>query len=350
MLACGLASSGLTGLGALPGCAAPRSIGAPSKPIARYPGRPPVTVWSWFDLPDDRRSRELSAAVWEARTNTLWCIQDDTALIVGLRPDDDLKRWSFVAAIQPSIQGELDAEGLVVLEDSFVLCSEVGPRILQVDREGKFVRDVALPSKFAEAVINKSFESLTLSPDGRYLYTTSETSLPRDASVDPADPRTARDFGATVRILRLDRFTGATVERAYATDRVPACADYGVAEITAIGGEDLLVLERGWAKGQGNEARIYRVDFADMKADCQAIERLGPEALVLDKALFVDLMKLDVAGLPSPRQVQPSPLMDNFEGMGLGPALPDGRPTVILVSDDNARSDQVARVVVLAVG
>lgn len=350
MLAFGLASGGVSAIGAPAGCAASRSIGAPSKPIARYPGKPPVTLWSWFDLPDDRRSSELSAAVWEARTNTLWCIQDDSALIVGLRPDDDLKHWSFVAAIQPNIPGELDAEGLVVLEDSFLLCSEVGPRILQIDRKGAFVRDVTLPEKFAEAVINKSFESLTLSPDGRYLYTTSETSLPRDAAVDPAAPRSARDFGAAVRILRLDRFTGATVERAYATDRVPACADYGVAEITAIGGEDLLVLERGWAKGRGNEARIYRVDFADVKADCQSIERLGPEAMVLDKSLFVDLVTLEATGLPAPRQPQPSPLMDNFEGMGLGPALPDGRPTVVLVSDDNARSDQVARVVVLAVG
>ena len=41
--------------------------------------------------------------------------------------------------------------------------------------------------------------------------------------------------------------------------------------------------------------------------------------------------------------------MDNYEGMALGPVLPDGRRSLILVTDDNNRPDQVARILVLGI-
>jgi hypothetical protein len=40
-----------------------------------------------------------------------------------------------------------------------------------------------------------------------------------------------------------------------------------------------------------------------------------------------------------------STTLDNFEGMTQGPDLPDGSRTVLLVSDDNRRSEQVTAVV-----
>jgi hypothetical protein len=64
----------------------------------------------------------------------------------------------------------------------------------------------------------------------------------------------------------------------------------------------------------------------------------------------VDLAKLPAKGLPAAKQTQESPLLDNYEGLAVGPVLPDGRQSLILVSDDNARTDQFARIVVLAVG
>jgi hypothetical protein len=34
------------------------------------------------------------------------------------------------------------------------------------------------------------------------------------------------------------------------------------------------------------------------------------------------------------------PTLDNFEGMGFGPTLPNGNPTLIIVSDNNFRDRQ----------
>jgi hypothetical protein len=310
----------------------------------------PVEVWSVFDLPeDDPRSRELSGIAWDPSGRILYGIQDETANIVPLEPHEDFHRWTLGTPIPLSVSGKLDTEGIVVVDDGFIVASEVGPRVIEIDRVGRFRRDVALPAKFSEAIRNKSFESLSLSPDGRYLYTTSETALPRDGS------RATATAGARVRILRLDRKNGEAVEHAYTTDAAPR-DDYGVADIAAIGPDDLLVLERGWTVKLGNVARIYRVSLTDPSAICQGVESLQSDARFTSvaKTLLVDLERLPVRdlprGLPPTKQPQPSPLMDNYEGIAVGPGLPDGRRALFLVSDDNARSDQFSRIVVLAVG
>ncbi|MCC5698826.1 esterase-like activity of phytase family protein [Klebsiella pneumoniae] len=41
--------------------------------------------------------------------------------------------------------------------------------------------------------------------------------------------------------------------------------------------------------------------------------------------------------------------VDNIEGITWGPRLPDGRRSLVLVSDDNFAPDQVTQIVVLAV-
>jgi hypothetical protein len=295
-----------------------------------------ITLHSWFDLPDDPRARELSGIGWDDASRTLFAVQDETPHIVPLHADADLRTWRYGERIK--VESEpLDLEGIVVLPDGFVVCSEIGPRILEVDRAGHFRREIALPAKFSEATKNKSLESLAMSPDARYLFTTSEAGLPRD--------------GPHVRILRIDRTTGEYVEHAYAEDRlVRPDQDYGIADLAALSSEDLLVLERGWTKGIGNSVRIYRVNLADTASVCGAVERLGDLA-VLPKTLFLDLATVPVPpGLPPVKQPQASPLLDNFEGLTIGPRLADGRRALFLVSDDNARSDQFARVLVLAFG
>ena len=240
----------------------------------------------------------------------------------------------------------LDLEGIVVLKDGFIVASEKGPRIIEVDRQGKLRKDLALPEHFAEARENMSLESLTMSPDGRYLFTTSEETLRCDGE------RTTSTLGSRLRILRVGR--GASdpyEEHAYVTDPMPhVSGDYGVADLAALSDDELFVLERGWSRGTGNTARIYRVSLTDPKASCLTNPALGADAPVLQKRLVVDLVRLPAKGLPAAKQEQESALLDNYEGMALGPRLPDGRATILLVSDDNGRSDQVARILVLAMG
>lgn len=348
----GRAALGLgVGLGVgvgLPACtggiAPPKPPATPPPGIAHTAIRGEVEVWSVFDLPlDDPRSRELSGATWDPETRTLWAVQDEHATIVPLRPDAALRSWTFGDPIKLDVTGALDLEGIAITKDGFVLASEIGPRLIDVDRRGRYRGDVSPPAKFMEALRNKSFESLALDPDRTVLYTTSETALPRDdgAASDGAGPR--------VRIVRKDLATGEVKEHAYATDAVvTGGGDYGVSDLTALGLDDLLVLERGFRKGIGNSIRIYRVDLGNPSALCDAVEKLSSEAPVLPKKLFVDLSKLPATGASAPKQPQPTALMENYEGLTIGPRLPDGRLSLILVSDDNGRPVQTPRVLTLA--
>ncbi len=305
-----------------------------------------VELYSWFDLPkDDPRSRELSGIAWDEAHRTLWGVQDATANVVPIVPDRDFRRWSLGTSIELRTNFPLDLEGIVVLKDGFIVASEKGPRVLEVDRQGKLRKDIALPEHFANARENKSLESLTMDPAGTYLFTTSEASLRCDGEVATAK------LGARLRILRIARADGQYEEHAYTTDPLPhASGDYGVADLAAISADDLLVLERGWTHGAGNTARVYRVKLTDAATSCLALPSLGADAPTLAKELVIDLATLPAQGLPAAKQQQQTALLDNFEGMAVGPRLPDGRASLILISDDNGRSDQFARILVLALG
>ncbi|MBX3264720.1 MAG: esterase-like activity of phytase family protein [Labilithrix sp.] len=327
------------------------SGGRPAATTRPAPPAPPtvdaprsVELWSAFDLPaGDPRSRELSGIAWDAEARVLWAVHDESPAVVALIPDRDLRAWRFGETVALEIDGPVDLEGVALLPDGFIVCSEKGPRIIELDRAGRFRRDLALPARLRGARRNKSLESLSLSPSGRFLFTTTETTLKSDGA--KATPRA----GARVRIVRLDLddADGAPSEHAYATDPVPHdTGDWGVSDLAALDDARLLVLERGWSRGHGNTVRVYETAL-DPRASCAETEALSPESRALGKTLVVDLAKLCAAGLPEPKQPQPTPLLDNFEGLALGPTLPDGRATLLLVSDDNGRADQFARVVVL---
>ena len=332
---------GASGTAAGPSTASGRS--GPPRPRRRSGEGAEVELYSWFDLPsDDPRSRELSGIAWDEASRTLWGVQDATGRIVPIVPDRDVRRWSLGTPIELRASFPLDLEGVVVLTDGFIVASEKGPRILEVDRQGKLRRDLPLPEHFAQARNNKSLESLTMDPSGTYLFTTSEASLSCDGEVATAA------VGARLRIARKD---GAYEEHAYTTDPLPhASGDYGVADLAAIASDDLLVLERGWTSGAGNTARVYRVKLTDASTSCLALPSLGAGAPTLAKELVIDLASLPAKGLPAAKQPQQTALLDNYEGMAIGPRLADGRASIVLVSDDNARSDQVARILVLALG
>lgn len=301
-------------------------------------GRGPLVVWSAFDLPDDPRSREISGIAWDDAARALYAVQDQTRDLVVLRPDGALASWAFEPSVPIALEGDLDLEAIVAFPEAFVVASEAGPRLLQLDRAGRFQRELPLPRLFAGVRENKSVESLTRSPSGRFLFTTTEEALTVDG------PPATKTRGTRVRVVSMPREGGELAEHAYETD-----ADLGVSELTAVSDDDLLVLERGWAKGVGNTARVYRVSLTDGRSRCLGEPALEASHPVLAKTLVVDLAKLDAPNLPPPKQLQASRVLDNYEGMTVGPRLRDGRPTLILASDDNARPDQFPRILVLTI-
>ena len=329
---------GLAGLG-LVACTRQTETATP-----RRLNHAPVELYSVYDLPsDDARSKELSGIAWDPAANLLWAVQDESPSVVALVPDPQLRSWKLAQTIQVTCDGTLDLEGIVLTKDGFILASEDGPRVVEVRRDGRFVREIGLPERFRDARHNKSLESLTLTPSGRFLFTTTEVALPRDGDV--ATP----EAGTRVRIVRLDRETGRIDEYAYATDPAPfANGDYGVADLAAVSDNELLILERGWAAMRGNTARIHHVTIDDHTSTCGSVDSLSAATPALTKRLYLDLGHLVAKGLPTPKQPQANAIMDNYEGLSIGPKLEDGRSSLIVISDDNGHSNQVARILVLA--
>lgn len=306
--------------------------------------RGPVTVHSFFDLPaDDARSHELSGIAWDDAARVLYAVQDEKAQIVSIVPDAELRSWTITSALPVDVGDTNDLEGLVVLPDGYIVCTEIGPHIWEIDRLGKVRGEIVLPGYFGTARKNKSLESLSLSPSGRYLFTTSEATLGCDGVL-------ATNAGMRVRLTRIDLETKDIIEHVYLTDATARSdTDQGVSELLALSDDELLVLERTFTNGIGNSARLYRTKLV-AGAACTNAEHVDETTTALPKTLFADLGLLSLHGVPPAKQPQPSPLLDNYEGLAAGPDLPDGRPTLLLVSDDNRRPTQVARILVLAIG
>ena len=109
----------------------------------------------------------------------------------------------------------------------------------------------------------------------------------------------------------------------------------------AIDDKTLLALERGFVAstekpGEGRcTIRLFSVTLSGA-TDVSTFESLKghPEIVPLKKTLVLDLSQAQ--GLS--RELAPT--LENFEGMTFGPRLPDGRASLVLVSDDNFSAAQ----------
>lgn len=244
-----------------------------------------------------------------------------------------------------------DGEGIVRTSGGDLIVSSEGgsgagqnPEIKRFSTSGAQLADLAVPPKFLIGTNNLTFESLTLAPAGRSLFTINEGPL-------AVDGRTA-ELRSRLRIIRYTTTGGGefapVAEYFYMTEPGRTLTDVGVVEMIALSRDELLVMERGFVAGLGNTVRIFRVSL-EGAADVSGEPTLGAPGLVpVSKELMVDVVNCPSAGATTP-QVQPNPLLDNYEAMALGPRLPGGRRALILVSDDNESLGQVTRVVALAV-
>lgn len=212
-----------------------------------------------------------------------------------------------------------------------------------------------LPTKDASSGIrnNLAFESLTLSPNGRWLYTATENALFQDG------PAASVASGSLARIVKYDALTGRKVaEFAYITEPVaepPAAANgfatNGLVELLALDDNGtLLAMERSFsvgapgAGGTGNIIKIFLVQTQGA-TDISGIFSVSTEIDDGELSAFLDapvkkelLFDLSELGIP----------LDNVEGMALGPKLADGRQSLVLVSDNNFSATQFTQVLAFA--
>jgi 3-phytase/alkaline phosphatase D len=195
---------------------------------------------------------------------------------------------------------------------------------------------------------NLAFESLTISPNQRFLYTATENALAQDG------PVAAVGVSSPSRILQYNLVSGQPEkEYLYPVDpvaRAPIPATgfntNGLVDLLAIDDRGtFLALERSFSTGvpgTGNTIKIYEVSLqgATDISFIDSLNRLTSEQLAVIQPVSKRLvLNLDDLELPTGT--------DNIEGIEFGPMLPDGRRSIVLVSDNNFSATQFTQILAL---
>jgi 3-phytase/alkaline phosphatase D len=251
----------------------------------------------------------------------------------------------------------LDPEGIALTkDDTLVVTSEgfstrlIDPFVREFDLDGDFLGSLPVPEPFLPNATatrgvrqNLGFESAATPPNGRFFFTGTEAGLVQDG------PPSTLATDSPARLLRYNLQTN-ELDRQYVywTDpiaRAPvpatAFAVSGLVELLPLNNEFLLSMERSFSvgvTGTGNSIKLYRVALPGA-TDVNGVASL---AGILDSVRPAEktlLLDLDTLGIP----------LDNVEGMAFGPELPDGRRSLILVSDNNFAPAQFTQFLLFAV-
>jgi hypothetical protein len=187
---------------------------------------------------------------------------------------------------------------------------------------------------------NLGFESLTITPSQNYLFTATENALVQDGESSTVNN------GSPSRIFSYNLTTGLPIaEYLYLTDKVsehPIKADgfnnSGLVDLLAIDDTHFLGLERSFSLGAGFTIKLYEISLAGAD-DISNINNLDTAKIknikLAKKKLLLDFDKLNIT-------------LDNIEGLTFGPNLPNGRRSLIIVSDNNF-SKKLTHVLVFSV-
>jgi hypothetical protein len=324
----------------------------------------------------------LSGIVYDRQRDRFYAISDDRSehnparfytLKLNLKPlatlPDSLIQSVEVEKVttiengegQPFAKGTIDPEGIALTPRQSVFISSEGvtrdgidPFVREFDLETGKPRAASQMPQGSALVIpdrflpksgenptgirdNQGFEALTLSAVGFAsgqqlepfrLFTANESALAQDLPPDlPADA--LPPVSAPVRVLHylVGEETASTMlisEHIYLLDQPPPdTKNNGLTELLTIDqAGHFLSLERSFGAGFG--AKLFQIAMGG------ANDTSGFEAFKGDIGGITPIRKellLDLATLGIP--------LDNLEGMTLGPQLPDGTQTLLLVSDDN---------------
>ena len=287
----------------------------------------------------------LSSITYDARRNLFYALSDDQVnarfytLRIGVGGGAPAVQIVAVTTLrdadgQPFAPASLDPEGLTLTDDrTLVVTSEgfanrlIDPWVREFDLSGHQLRALFVPPAFLPNAagthgvrLNLGFESAAVTPSANFLFV---------------------GAGSPARIIRYDIQGSGLVPRrvvdrqfVYWTDPiaeppVPAnqFAVNGLVELLPLDDDSLISMERSFSVGApdtGNTIKLYDVSLAgaDDVNGFDSIALLLGSIDAVQKSLLLDL---DELGIP----------LDNVEGMTFGPNLPDGRRSLILVSDNN---------------
>jgi 5'/3'-nucleotidase SurE len=326
----------------------------------------------------------LSALVYDAAQDVYYVLSDNRGssarfytvaidLSDGALNEGDITFQSATQLLgadgQPFPNNSLDPEGIALTGIGTLYISSEGDANHLIDpfvrqfslNTGQQISELPIPAKYLPTADqstgirnNLAFESLTITPDQRFLYTATENALLQDG------PTASLETGSLSRILKYDLSTGQPVaETVYEVEAVPDApipadgfANNGLVELLALDNNGtFLALERAFSTGVGNTVKLYQVNAQG------ALDVFRLPSLFRDEPVEVDGEILE----PAPFEIDPAVTKtelldfadlgitpDNLEGIALGPVLPDGRQSLIVVSDNNFSTTQTTQFLALA--
>jgi hypothetical protein len=312
----------------------------------------------------------LSGITYDASRGVYYAVSDDRSQINDARyytvaidlsdgslDDGDVEFLSYTTLLNeyglPFATNMIDAEGIALRASGQIFISSewrtgFDPFVKRFDWDGYQTATLPLPTKFmpgSESGTNSNFafESLAFTPDDKVLWTASEAALIQDG--DPSSP----DSGSPARMLMFDgpkrRAMGEYVYPVEAIPNPPVPTDprfppdNGLVELVPVDNVGTLIaMERSYWDGYGNTVRLFEVKTAGATnvSDYFALDD-APGYTPVSKRMVLELTPYT------------TPRPDNLEGATFGPMLPDGRYSLILISDNNFGSTQTTQFIAYAV-
>ncbi|MEO1671424.1 MAG: esterase-like activity of phytase family protein [Cyanobacteria bacterium J06631_2] len=246
-------------------------------------------------------------------------------------------------------KGRIDPEGLAISPRNTVYISSEGNASKGIDpfiaeyelASGKKVSELRIPQRYLteEKSLgiqdNSAFESLTINRTGLpedpfRVFTATEDALLQDESFEGEEQTRIRFLHYLVNPVGNPIIVAEHLYMLEPTS-IEVVAN-GLTELLALPTEGyFLSLERTYGF-TGAGAKIFQVIVGNA-TDTSNIESMRGDlgqVQPLKKELLLDLADLDI-------------YLDNLEGMTLGPRLPDGSRSLLLVSDDNFKDDQISQ-------
>lgn len=302
----------------------------------------------YYAIADDR-SQKAPARFYKLKLDlTQGSLKDGGVVPVGVTTLLDETNQPFAA-------DSLDPEGIALTSSGTVFISSEGdakqlikPFIKEFSlSSGRQLKTLVVPSKFLPDATRKrgirnnlAFESLTITPDQKYLFTATENALIQDA------PDSALGTSSPSRILQYNLLTSQMQrEFLYLTEPVASPLKFlgsfsnGLVDLLALDNQGhLLSLERSFI-GLGYTIRLFEVSLegADDIRDIDSLSAVDINTIKpVQKKLLLDFQTLN---LP----------LDNIEGLTFGPQLADGRRSLIVVSDNNFQPAQRTQILALGI-
>jgi len=312
----------------------------------------------------------LSALAYDTQSDRLYALSDDRQrpriYVLALSVNNDAQGQPRLAQVaiatvivlknsagDPYPANTVDPEGLALSPRQTIFISSEGvpatnspPFLAEFDHDGQVLTSFRLPDRFLPddpqqptrgVQENLGLEALTLnaapSPMGMVepfrLFTASESALVQDYNDDPSHALNSR----LLHYLIGQEQSTLLAEHLYPLELEPQGAIVnGLTELLVLDqGGHFLALERSFGlKGFQNKLFQIAIGGATDTSTMASLNGVGDSIRLIRKRLLFDF-----ATLEGPQ--------DNLEGMTLGPRLPDGSRSLLIVSDNNFNDEQATR-------